>query len=507
MLAAEQQGSGVALISSSPAPAVPPLTSSSLTAHLPPCVPPCAGLAQQAKAQEGSSQPDRCRKMKAGDVRSQWISWDPELLQVLPAEVQQQFPVVHNSGIAMHRPLFEQVCREVAAGRRSFEEWVCSHCAHQHRLFYDGLLQWLEYLLRCRRLLQHPSKRSASSAASGGAPPPAAAAASTPGQQPAAASAPAGASTAPGVGVAGTSAGQPAKAGRPAPSKAKAGKKAAAAAAAPGSKMLQTSLRAFTVPRPPPPAILGSSAGDPGVPSSGGGLPNQAATSSAAAAAAPAAGGLQSGSSTAAGASGAAGRSGGGTSGGSAAAATAAAADGGGSTAAAAAAGGGTSAAGGGSKRKGAFEQQLADFGAFDDLQGWAGYVPSAASIIKLFIAQSEPAVVAACYQQLQVGGELWKGDHSYKFVKCVRKDGQMVYAAAFTLMNVGRKVCVLGEGEWAAQGQAASCRALFQMLRLLLRAALSSAAQHSSGCGLVAGSTTAAFSDGHQVPCSHVCP
>jgi hypothetical protein len=65
---------------------------------------------------------------------------------VWPAEVQQQFPVVLNSGITVHKPLFEDLMREVAAGRRSFEEWVRSHLQHQHHLYYQAVrTRWAHF--------------------------------------------------------------------------------------------------------------------------------------------------------------------------------------------------------------------------------------------------------------------------------------------------------------------------------------------------------------------------
>jgi hypothetical protein len=85
-----------------------------------------------------------------------------------------------------------------------------------------------------------------------------------------------------------------------------------------------------------------------------------------------------------------------------------------------------------------------AGFGDFEEQNGWCGYVPSAASVIGLFITDSELPVAVACFRQLRVGGALWKGDHNYKFVKCVRNNGQMVYAAVFTLMNVSMSI-----GRW----------------------------------------------------------
>jgi hypothetical protein len=131
----------------------------------------CTEKAQQAKGVKGSNQPARVRKTVEGVIRSTWTSWDSELVQALPAEVQHQFPVVLNSGIAMHKPLFLDLCREVAAGRRSFAEWVRSHRQHQHQLYYDDLLRWLYYTLRCQRQLQHPMRRALSGAASQGAAP------------------------------------------------------------------------------------------------------------------------------------------------------------------------------------------------------------------------------------------------------------------------------------------------------------------------------------------------
>jgi len=394
-----------------------------------------AAKIKEAKAAADSDQPARARSMKEGVLRSQWTSWDSELLQMLPAEVQQQFPVVLNSGTAIHKPLFEDLCREVAAGRRSFEEWVRSHLQHQYNLYYHSLEQWLYYKLRCVSQLQHPRLRS--SAVDQGAAPTAAAAAAgptpdqdsgprthDPGQQgpappaAAAAAAPVSAGTA-------TKPGAPGR-GRPA---SKPAAKASKGAAGQGSKATQTDLRRFAVPKPTAPNILGSSAGSadksrqPGIAAAAAG---EVQGSSAAAAAAAAPEPAPSSSNAAAAATTGAGD----TTGSNTAAAAAAAASANGPSPAAAAAGR--------PKRKAAAMLVAnAAFGEFEDEEGWAGYVPSAASVIGLFIPESEPAVVAACFKQLQVGGELWKGDHSYKFVRCVRKDGQMVYGAVFTLMNV----------------------------------------------------------------------
>jgi hypothetical protein len=87
---------------------------------------------------------------------------------------------------------------------------------------------------------------------------------------------------------------------------------------------------------------------------------------------------------------------------------------------------------------------QFAGFGEFDDVEGWCGYVPSSASVIGLFLQCSTSDVAVAVFQQLRVGGTIWKGDHNYKFQKCVRKNGQTVYAAVFTIMNVSSTAHVL---------------------------------------------------------------
>jgi hypothetical protein len=107
----------------------------------------------QAAAEAGVAQPwqRRSRQMQEGKIRCTWISWDPELLA---AEVAAQFPVVQTSGCAMHQPLFEDLVREVAGGKRSFEEWTRSLKKHQKHLFYAAANQWVEYLLRCERALQ-----------------------------------------------------------------------------------------------------------------------------------------------------------------------------------------------------------------------------------------------------------------------------------------------------------------------------------------------------------------
>uniref|UniRef100_A0A383VC41 Uncharacterized protein n=1 Tax=Tetradesmus obliquus TaxID=3088 RepID=A0A383VC41_TETOB len=57
----------------------------------------CEACAEKAKAAKeadkaagSTGQPERCRSMKEGALRGQWASWDPELMAMLPAEVQRQ---------------------------------------------------------------------------------------------------------------------------------------------------------------------------------------------------------------------------------------------------------------------------------------------------------------------------------------------------------------------------------------------------------------------------------
>ena len=74
------------------------------------CLLVCAEKGKAArKTAPAGAQKTRVRQMEEGDIRGQWTSWDKELVQVLPAEVQQQFPVVLNGGIAVHKPLFEDL--------------------------------------------------------------------------------------------------------------------------------------------------------------------------------------------------------------------------------------------------------------------------------------------------------------------------------------------------------------------------------------------------------------
>lgn len=232
------------------------------------CLLVCAEKGKAArKTAPAGTQKTRVRQMQEGDIRGQWTSWDKELVQVLPAEVQQQFPVVLNGGIAVHKPLFEDLMREVAAGRRSFEEWVRSHMQHQHHLFYEGLLKWLNYKLRCEQQLQHPMLRGSGAARQAAAPAAAAASGQGPAaqQQQQAPPAPAAATgardqaqqqQAPAAAPQPPSAAAPGR-GRPASRPAagsKAGKAAKSQAAADkGGKLTQTSLRLFTIPKPAPP--------------------------------------------------------------------------------------------------------------------------------------------------------------------------------------------------------------------------------------------------------------
>lgn len=106
------------------------------------------------------------------------------------------------------------------------------------------------------------------------------------------------------------------------------------------------------------------------------------------------------------------------------------------------------------SKRKAVVLNGFAGFGAFDDMEGWGGYVPSTQSVIGLFISCSSSDVAVATFRQLRVGGTIWKGDHNYKFTKCVRKDGKTVFGAVFTLMNVssvGQQCwCTARRAEWS---------------------------------------------------------
>jgi hypothetical protein len=376
--------------------------------------------------------------MQDGKIRCTWISWDPELLAALPADVAAQFPVVLNSGCAMHKPLFVDLMREVAGGKRSFEEWTRSLRHHQYQVFYTALQQWLSYELRCRAVLQPLSTRSS-------AEPVAVAAVTAPeAVQPAAATS--GAGTAAGAAnkgaaavTAGAAAPQGQKAqlpsavsslGRPPSKKAKqqqqqqpgprqatlfmfntidaSGRKRSASAAR-GSAATGTAAASCgeaVVSGVVSPAVPGSSL-----------QPNPAAAAATAGGSSrPAAAPVAAAGSAAAG---------------SAAAGSAAA----GSAAAGSAAGAGSS------KRKAAAldsdDRLYAGFGEFDDADGWCGYVPSTASVIGLFLKCSTSDVAVAVFQQLRVGGTIWKGDHNYKFTKCVRKNGETVYAAVFTIMNV----------------------------------------------------------------------
>uniref|UniRef100_A0A383VCY3 Uncharacterized protein n=1 Tax=Tetradesmus obliquus TaxID=3088 RepID=A0A383VCY3_TETOB len=315
----------------------------------------------------------------------------------------------------MHKPLFQDLCREVAAGQRSFEEWVRSYIQHEYQLYYTAALQWMDYRLRCEQQLQHPRDRSHTStpaaSAAAGQPPVQQPASQSHVQQQQAAAIPA--------------------AVRPG------GEGGAGAGGTSGSKLKQASLMGFARPTPPPPRILESSAADP---AQGPSRPVGRAAAAAAAAAAPVGQSSSAASAAAAGAGSAA------KAADSAAAAaacgtaeTAAAAAGAADSAAAGTAKAAGAAAQGGSKRKAAvFDKaaEMAGFGSFDDLEGWAGVGPSAASVTALFITKSKSAVAVACYKLLRVGGKLAKGDHNFKFTSHVRKDGQTVYAAVFTLMN-----------------------------------------------------------------------
>lgn len=79
------------------------------------------------------------------------MSWDAELLDVLPPAVAAQFPFVLNSGCIMLKQQSDDMCREVAAGRRSFNEYRRNWMEHQHQLYYSRLQQYLDYQLRCKK--------------------------------------------------------------------------------------------------------------------------------------------------------------------------------------------------------------------------------------------------------------------------------------------------------------------------------------------------------------------
>lgn len=79
---------------------------------------------QQAAAAGEQVKQQRSRRTTDEGARCTWTSWDPEVLAVLPAHVADEFPVVHNSGCAMLKSVFNELIRDVAAGRRSFAEWV-----------------------------------------------------------------------------------------------------------------------------------------------------------------------------------------------------------------------------------------------------------------------------------------------------------------------------------------------------------------------------------------------
>jgi hypothetical protein len=400
-----------------------------------------------AKAAGDTSQPQRSRSMGQGVLRGTWTSWDSELLQMLPGDVRRQLPVVLNSGCAIHRPLFDDLCSEVAAGRRSFEEWVRSHLRHQHHLYYNGLREWLSYIIRCRRALQHPRDRSEGGSSSGRGSSsskdaaPTAAADQAAAQQTLSAARDTEAALGNAAAAAGATGG-----GKGSARKCSTGRQKAEIGV--GSKMKQTNMACFVRPRPVAPPILGTgtaggsvtpNSNTPGVsaadkPAAVAGAGSSIVRQPAAAAAAIAASQLGVGSSnagqpTVAAAAGAA------TAGG-----VGGAPEAGAGSDAAKTPDSSADAAADSKKRKVAELVDRAGFGGFEDQNGWLGYVPSAASVIGLFITESELPVAVACFRQLRVGGQLWKGDHNYKFVKCVRSNGQMVYAAVFTLMNVSMK-------------------------------------------------------------------
>jgi hypothetical protein len=317
----------------------------------------------------------------------------------------------------MHQPLFEDLVLEVAGGKRSFEEWTRSLKKHQKHLFYAAANQWVEYLLRCERTLQLFRPRSSAEPAAE----PTAAAVEA--ERPAAAAVSA-AGTAAGAAAArqGLKANLPAAASslrRPLSKKAKQqqqqpglkqatlfmfntvdamGQQRSASAAREGSSSMAAGTAAATA---------AAAAGEAGV--SGVVSPTQRGSSvQPDTAAADAVGSFQP----------------------AAAQATAA-------SSVAGAAGDGSLAA--------ALEtaDQFAGFGAFDNSEGWCGNVPSTASVIGLFLKCSTTDVAVAVFKQLRVGGTIWKGDHNYKFTKCVRSNGQTVFAAAFTIINVSNwRIC-----------------------------------------------------------------
>lgn len=366
-------------------------------------------------------------------TRSTWVSWDQELLNVLPAAVAAQFPLVMSSGCAVHKQLFDDMLREVAAGRRSFSEYSRSLMMHQKQLFYKTLLQYLDYNIRVVKQSSQrlgfsgnmSAKQDAPAAAAGSAP---TAAAAPPSQLASAAAGelqPEAAAAAEGVQTLvraeqqlqhlqqQTQQQQQQKAAKPkgaatkhrqttlthlrlAPSKASTptatgsskSSAAAAASASTGAKHAAAStVPSCTVLAAPPCAASVTAP-----------APQKPAADTAKAA-----------------------------------------------STAAAKAGSSSSKQGGkeedSKKRKHSDLSQCGGFGSFEDIEGWCGYVPSEDSLIDLFITHSKQAVLTATYKQLKVGGRIFRVDHNYKFVKCVRKDGKMVYDAVFTIMNVSKAI------------------------------------------------------------------
>ena len=82
-------------------------------------------------------------------------------------------------------------------------------------------------------------------------------------------------------------------------------------------------------------------------------------------------------------------------------------------------------------------DQQLPQFSEFDDPDGYAGYVPSTGYLRKLYTAIIDQLRAFMDREMSYLGGEILKGDHTFRFLKKIAKLGQAsAFGALYTVCN-----------------------------------------------------------------------